>query len=308
MGRARLAGLTEHGMTEIDGPAPDLIIMAGRANEAIALWIKKYRNPLVKLIYVGSPWNNLTLFDLVIATPQYQIPVRANVLHINLPLHDIDQNKLAAAKAAMRSTLAELPRPITAVFVGGPSGPYGFSAAAARRLGETASEHAKIRNGSLVIATSARTPEAVKDALFAAISVPFHGDRFGENTSPHLYFSYLEASTDIIVTADSISMIGEAVSMAKPVALFDPEDDVFAMRRSVFWRGRNIGQTLFRLAMKFAPPRWSRDLRIVHEMTNTAGLTYWLGDYAPLKNMPVDSDMLRTVDRIKQLVHKADHD
>ena len=51
---------------------------------------------------------------------------------------------------------------------------------------------------------------------------------------------------EIVVTADSVSMLAEAVASGKPVALFDIEEDDFAMRAEeekpklapIRWRGR----------------------------------------------------------------------
>ena len=305
LGGARLAGVTAHHQSQLSGPAPNLIIMAGRANEAVALWVKRHINPNVKLVYVGTPWNRLSLFDLVIATPQYQVPMQSNVLHINLPLHDIDKQKLAEAKLAFADEFANLPKPLTAVFVGGPSGPYGFSIKAGKRLAEMASSHAKKASGSLVVSTSARTPLAVADAIFSAISVPLHTHRFETTSTHNPYFAYLAMASDIIVTADSMSMISEAVATKKPVALFDIEDSLQAMRSPLHWRGKSFNQTLFRLLMKFAPARWSRDLRIVHEMTTKAGLTHWLGDpYLP-RTQHLETELQVAVDRINALVHKT---
>ena len=130
-GGASCAGLSSQASEQLSGPNPDLVIMAGRANEAVALWIKKIRNSKVKLVYVGTPWNQLALFDLVIATPQYSVPALSNVLHIKLPLHDIQPQTLISAKSEF---LAGLPRPITAVLIGGPSGPYGFYSCAGKRV------------------------------------------------------------------------------------------------------------------------------------------------------------------------------
>src|SRR5262249_54746602 len=152
----------------------------GRPTEAIALWIRRHGNRAVRLVYVGTPWTTLEAFDLVVTTPQYRLPSRANVLHNALPLHGIDSAKLAAAAAMWQPRLVHLPRPWTALLVGGYSGPYTFSPAAAARLGRQASEVASAAGGALLVTTSSRTSSPAADALAAAITVPSYFFRWSQ--------------------------------------------------------------------------------------------------------------------------------
>ncbi len=294
-------------------PYPDLVIAAGRPTEAVAFWIRRHGNPSAKLVYVGTPWT-LDRFDLVITTPQYRLPDRANVLHNSLPLHDVDPQNLARAATAWSSRLADLPRPLTAVLVGGSSGPYVFSPAAGDRLGRQASRLAQDEGGSLLVSTSPRTPPAVAEALFAAISVPHHGHRFRAEPDENPYFAYLALAQRIIVTADSISMMSEAAATGKPVLLFDFEEKERAMRAELpgpasgeslpppHWRGGDLASTAFRLAMRFGPPRWSRDLRIVHRALIETGRASWIDDPQPARGSPQTEELQRSVSRVRGLL------
>ena len=294
-------------------PYPDLVIAAGRPTEAVAFWIRRHGNPSAKLVYVGTPWT-IDHFDLVITTPQYRLPDRANVLHNSLPLHDIDPRNLTLATAAWSERLAALPRPLTAVLVGGSSGPYVFSPAAGARLGQQANRIAQNEGGSLLVSTSPRTPPAVAEALFAAISVPHHGHRFHGGAGENPYFAYLALAKRIIVTADSISMMTEAAATGKPVLLFDFEEKKRAMRAELagpadgdklpppHWLGRDLSSTAFRLAMRFGPPRWSRDLRIVHRALTETGQASWIDDPRPAIRSPQTGELERSVSRVRALL------
>ncbi len=308
--RASLLALDRQRSDPLDAPFPDLIIAAGRANEAVGFWLRRYANPSVRLIYVGTPWARLGAFDLVITTPQYRRPQRPNVVHNFLPLHNVTAQRLKAEGAAWADRLAHLREPRIAVLVGGSSGPYVFDAAAAERLGRQASRLAQAAGGSLLVTTSARTSEAAADALASALSVPSYVYRWRPDSPDNPFLAFLALAERIIVTADSISMLSEAVATGKEVMLFDFEEGRRSMRAEEgqagppppFWLGKNLDATAFRLLMRYAPPRWSRDLRIVHRNVTEAGLAKWLGDTRPLHaRAEGSSDREQAVSRIRAL-------
>ena len=169
----------------------------------------------------AGPWAPVESFDLVVTTPQYELPEAANVLQNLLPLHGVTAERLADAAERWEPRLAHLPRPFVTVLVGGSSGPYVFDAQAAARLGREASELARSLGGSVLVSTSARTKPAAVDALFAAIDAPACLHRWSAADSQNPYFGFLGLADRIIVTADSISMIAEASATGRPVQMFD---------------------------------------------------------------------------------------
>jgi mitochondrial fission protein ELM1 len=288
-GLASLAGVDLARSSPIAPPWPDLIICSGRAAEAVAFWIRR-QAPSCRIVFLGTPWAAHRHFDLIITTPQYRLPEAHNILHNLLPLHDATPPRLQAAAALWEERLAHLPRPFTAVLVGGRSGPYLMTPDAAARLGRAASAMAAAEGGALLLTTSARTSPAAADALVAAIGVPAHVHLWAGPAGDNPFHAFLGLAGRIIVTADSVSMMAEAVSTGKPVLLFDIEEGRYAMRAEedgagpvppIGWRGRSLDATLFRLLINHAPPRFSRDLRIVHRQLVAAGHARWLG--APLQ-------------------------
>ena len=312
LSRPTLAGVDLARSSPLSAPWPDLVICSGRGAEAVSFWLK-VRNPSLRIVFVGTPWAALHRFDLIITTPQYRLPEAPNVLHNMLPVHDVTPERLTAEAALWAPRFSHLPRPFTALLVGGSSGPYVFTPAAAARLGRAASAAAKAGGGSLLITTSARTGSAQSDALAAAIGVPFHLHRWSMGASENPFHAMLGLAERIIVTADSISMLSEAVSTGKPVFLFDIEEGRFAMRAEegggdevrpgpLGWRGRSADATLFRLLVNHAPPAFSRDLRIVHRQLIASGRAAWLGDGEPRGAAGAPEDGLaRAVARIRGL-------
>jgi hypothetical protein len=205
-----------------------------------------------------------------------------------LPLHDVTPETLAAEAARCGDALRQLPRPLTAVLVGGSSGPYLFTQDAAARLARTASRLAAARGGALLVTTSARTGQAAADALAAGLSVPHVLYRWQGPSDDNPFHAFLGLSDEILVTADSVSMLAEACATGRPVHLFDIEDGPFAMRAEqggdgqalppIGWRGRTVETTLFRFLINHLPARFSRDLRIFHRQLTASGMAAWLPD------------------------------
>lgn len=313
LGLASLAGLDREKSSELGPPWPDLVICAGRGAEAVSFWIRRNGNPKLKIVFVGTPWNNPQRFDLVITTPQYRLGNAPNILHNMLPMHGVTPEKVAAEAEHWAARLAHLPEPRTAVLVGGSSGPYIFTPEAARRLGHQVSDMAKERGGSLLVTTSARTKKAVAEALESAITAPALIHRWARDAAGNPFHAFLGLAEDIVVTADSVSMLAEAVASGKPVSLFDIEDGRFAMRAEeniatngaeippIRWRGRTLDATAFRLLVNHAPVRWSRDLRIVHRQLVEAGLAHWLGEEPKPRAAPPESALVRAAARIRGL-------
>ena len=288
-GLASLSAVDKARSSPLAPPWPDVILSAGRSTEAVARWIARHGNRNVRTVFVGTPWADPSQFDLVITTPQYRLPEAPNILHLPFPAHSVTPERLAAEAAIWKPRLAHVPGPHIALLVGGPSGPYTFSPSAAQRLGHQASRMAAERGASLLVTTSARTPPAAAEALIGAVSVPFHVFRYGD-AGGNPFFGFLALADEVIVTGDSVSMLSEALAAGKPVSLFDIEDGCQAMRAEeggeplppIFWRGKSLETTAFRLLMRHAPPRWSRDLRVVHRKALETGRVRWLGEPAPV--------------------------
>jgi hypothetical protein len=104
-------------------------------------------------------------------------------------------------------------------------------------------------------------------------------------------------------------MLSEASATGKPVFLFDIEEGAQAMRAEerlgstamIHWRGRSLDTTAFRLLMRHAPTRWSRDLRIVHRHLVEHGLASWLGEEPGMSSSRPGSELASTAARVRQL-------
>jgi hypothetical protein len=90
----------------------------------------------------------------------------------------------------------------------------------ARRLGRLVNGLARSQHGSVLVTDSARTPPGVTDAFLAELDVAVHCHRWGGPREDNPYLGYLGLAEQFVVTADSMSMIAEALFAAKPLFLF----------------------------------------------------------------------------------------
>jgi uncharacterized protein len=314
-----LLGIVRRKSSPLAPPWPDLIISAGRRNEPPCRWIQRRADRRIRLVHVGRPWALIENFDLVVTTPQYRLPQRPNVLHNTAPLQRVSDQRLADAAAHWAPRLAGLPRPYTAVILGGNAGPYVLDREAAKLLGRAASAFARRRGGSLLVSTSARTPKRAIEALRRAIDCPADVFRWTPDAAENPYLGYLALADSIIVTCESMSMLTEACATLKPVYMFDlhtgPENrwgllesligkvDTSRWRRL---RRLRFQPVVFRIAMAIGPTRMTRDVRIIQRELVAQGRAVWLGETFPQGPPPPPlDDVQRAVARVKALFEGA---
>ncbi|MBK8174117.1 MAG: mitochondrial fission ELM1 family protein [Rhodospirillales bacterium] len=292
-------------------PWPDLVLTVGRRPSMAAMWIRQQSSGGTKVVIVGRPRRMLRQFDLVLATPQYRLPERENVLRLDLPLMRIDPKRIAAGTAAWREKLAALPRPLTAVLVGGPTKPFVFDAAVARTfldsLRKTCGE-----DGTLFITTSRRTPAPVIEALESGLPPGGCIFRWRADVTDNPYQGLLGLADRFVVTGDSVSMLVEVARVGKPLAIFalpvaegiwhGVKTRLADLFQPAPGDGRagplvRLGDTLYDLGIV----GYSREFEAVHGALIDGGFAVRLGQpFATPKAQPPD-DVPRVVQRIHTL-------
>ena len=303
--RPTLAGLSDAGAAALRPPWPRLVLTAGRRNELVALWIKQ-RSPQTRVVHLGRPWCHPRRFDAVFSTAQYGLQAGGNVTVNPLPLHRVDEDRLASAAAEWAPRLAHLPRPWTVLLIGGDSGPFVFSDEQVARLAPRLNRLLEQVGGSLLISTSARTPPSFAARLEAALQGPRFVYRWG-SAEPNPYAAYLALGDHFVVTAESMSMVAEAVDTGRPLYLFaieTPGGRPWWLRHENFrWKPLS-----HRVAMALAPRRMRRDVNRVMRQLVAAGQARWL-DESPVIFTPVVVDkhkgLLQAAERVSQLLQTS---
>lgn len=209
----RLLHLTRETRSMLKPPWPDLVIGLGYESLPAARFIRRQSGGRTRLVQIGNPRCTIDDIDLVIATPQYPLPNAKNLLRIPLP---IGNPALAvAATQEEQQWLQSMPRPRRLVAVGGSTRQWKLDESqlnlALRHL-----RRARARAGGSVIAvTSRRTPPEIKRFLQDQLT----GDAEACVHDFPRFATLLASCDEFHVTADSVSMLSEAILTGKPVGM-----------------------------------------------------------------------------------------
>jgi mitochondrial fission protein ELM1 len=199
-------------------PWPDLIITAGRTGFAPAVEIRRRAGGKTLLVAIQNPRMRLDRFDLIVV-PAHDRLSGPNVLVTDGAPHRVTPARLAAEAARLAPTLAQLPRPLVAVLLGGGNRFYRLDVEIAARLGAELADFARRHRLALAVTPSRRTTPAIRQAFADALAaVPSYlWDGSGDNP----YFGLLGLADAVVVTADSVSMASEAAVTGKPIYILE---------------------------------------------------------------------------------------
>ena len=300
----------------LEPPWPELILTIGRRPANVALWIREQSGGHTKIIIIGKPSSMPDDYDLVIYSAENQFPPRANLQGISLPLMRVDATAVDAAARDWESRLADLPRPLTAFLVGGPTGPFIFNDAAIRRLLQTIERILDETGGSVYITTSRRTPPAAVEALRTRLPAGAQLFAWTADARENPYRGLLGLADGFVVTGDSISMMVEVIRLRKPLAIFSlPTGKVGAidqLRRS-FTRwlfapasgkpGDRLRTGLCNLLYAMHIVIHTRDFTAFHDSLVRGGLAGYASDPLKAPSGKVPDDLALAVQRITALVN-----
>lgn len=174
-----------------------------------------YRWSGVHTIQIENTHINAGHFTYVVAPEHDQLEGR-NVISTLGSLQRITPSKLADARAQWQEKLSRYAAPRVAVLIGGNNKYVRLHTDWADDV--IAKLYALIDRGmSVFITISRRTPEALVQRFRRAFPHPnvWFWDGVGDNP----YFGFLAYADRILVTADSVTMISEALATEVPVAL-----------------------------------------------------------------------------------------
>ena len=323
--RATLDHLDRQRSDPLEAPWPEVIITSGRRPAMAALWVRRQSANRTRVVHIGKPSGAMHEFDLVVASGENHLPPLPNYLPITLPLMRVSVDSIQAEAERWRSRLRELPRPLIALFIGGPTGPFRMRARVGRRI---VAEVARIRalGGTAYVVTSRRTPLGVVKTLRKRLpaEVPFFAwpEEIPPEAAPGLvenpYRALLGTADGFVVTGDSISMLVEVAALGKPLAIFPLPTGLFGSldqlrrrwQRKLFNPRRETRGDRFRQALARLIYRWdlfgllngTRDFRYFHELLVERHLAVWVGE--PLRiggTLPPD-DLEVVAQRIRMLV------
>lgn len=216
-----LIGLTPDSKEQVNAPFPDLVLSTSRRTVPVARFIKK-QNPKTKLIQIMHPGRTgLKEFDLVLV-PEHDKNKTAysNIQYIVGAPHRITEKVLNENKTKWEPVFADLPKPLTAVIIGGAIKNKEFSLENAAELGKKVRELKQHIGGSILVTTSRRTGHKAETIIMDILKdIPAYTFLWGDKKE-NPYMGYLACADNIVVTGDSVSMCCEACGTGKPVFVF----------------------------------------------------------------------------------------
>jgi uncharacterized protein len=196
---------------------PGLAIGCGR-QAALATRLLRARGS--RVVQVLDPRLDPAHWDLVVV-PAHDGLAGANVIATLGSLHPVDDDWLARARIQF-AAFETLPRPRTAVLLGGSSVHARFDRMAFEVLASKLEAVLARDGGSVLLTTSRRTPRELRDALRHRYDetpgIAWRGDADGPNPYPGL----LAWADRIVCSPDSVNMVSEACATRVPVFVFDP--------------------------------------------------------------------------------------
>jgi uncharacterized protein len=198
-------------------PWPDIVIGCGRNSVALARAVKQASGGDTFWAQVQDPHCARHMIDLMVA-PAHDRADGANVIETRGAVHGVTPEKLAVAGARFAHLLADLPRPLIAVLLGGSNRAYRVTGERARSFAAQLRAVADQGYG-LAITPSRRTDPEIVVLLRSGLAGPkvYLWDGDGENP----YLGLLACADAVVVTADSVSMVSEAAATGKPVYVID---------------------------------------------------------------------------------------
>lgn len=314
--RASFSHLAEGVKHQLAPPWPELVVAVGRRPAMAALEIRERSKGFAKIVLIGRPRQSRG-FDLSISPAQFLVPETDEICRVPWPFLKPDGARIAQAGRAWERHFEDLPRPLTAVLVGGATVPYALGGSEGRELVNDV-RRATDEEGFLYYCTSRRSSPALVDALSKGVSQRpereklFAWSAHGEDNP---YLALLDLADRFVVTADSLSMMLEVAQLSKPLALYIPPLGV--RPRSLLARGSR--PFLYRWdqdAERFEPRRltnvlfslgtinYARDLGAIHHQLLSCGRAALLGEGFNSQPEPLNLRLDQVVERIRRLIKK----
>jgi mitochondrial fission protein ELM1 len=218
---ASLGGIDREASTPLEPPWPDLVIAAGRRTAPVAQWIRARSQGRARIVALGrKAGDDADQFDRVV-TPSYaRLFPHPRRIETAGPLHRVTREALEKAAEEWTDRLGDAPAPRIAVLAGGTSGQYRLGPAEAAQFGAACAQLARACGGSLFATTSRRLGPAATEAFCTAIGPIHFLHRWTPDDPSNPYLGLLAHADAFVITGDSESMLAEATSLGRPVAIY----------------------------------------------------------------------------------------
>jgi hypothetical protein len=209
----RLLYLSRAARKSLSPPWPDIVIALGYDSIPVSRAIRSRSGGRTRLVHIGNPRTTLDDIDLVITSPQYRLGDARNVLALPFPVGNPAREVTPTTEE--QGWLRTHPRPRRLVAIGGSTRQWKIDVAELGRALATLKAKRRRSGGSVIAITSRRTPASISRFLESSLAECTDACVHNFPRFPVL----LAKSDEIHVTADSVSMLSEAILTGKPVGM-----------------------------------------------------------------------------------------
>ncbi|MBQ8465600.1 MAG: mitochondrial fission ELM1 family protein [Alphaproteobacteria bacterium] len=206
----------------LNGETPHLVLSTSRRTAPVALYLKK-RHPeivLVQLMYPGSYGIN-KFAKVFLPKHDDNKHTRPNFHFTVGSPHRVNQATLNTYHQEWETAFSHLPKPWTALIIGGAIKGKPFTIENAQALAVSVKNLKSRIGGSLLITDSRRTGSEAETTIMNTLqNIPCYSFLWGSKDKNPL-MGYYACADNIIVTGDSVSMCCEACGTGKPVFVFE---------------------------------------------------------------------------------------
>jgi len=206
----------------INGEFPDLIISTSRRTVPVALYLKK-RNKNTILTQLMFPGNyGINKFAKIFLPQHDEGKNKRNNFYFTVGSpHRVCEKFLQQHRDIWQKKFANLPRPLTAVIIGGAIKGKPFALENAEKMAQEIKLLKQRIDGSILVTDSRRTgDEAEKLIMDILKDIPSYSFLWGSKDDNPL-MGYYACADNFVVSGDSVSMCCEACGTGKPVFIFE---------------------------------------------------------------------------------------
>ncbi len=204
--------------SEFAPPWPAVAIATGRASIPYMRALRRAAGMACYTVVLQDPRTGPNTADLV-WVPQHDRLRGPNVITTLTSPHSFSRERITELRAAVPTDIARLPKPRVSVVLGGRNAAYKYRDEDYERLQAGLGGIAAL-GASFMITTSRRTHERLLDVVDRVTARSPRILWTGDGANP--YADFLAHADNLVVTADSVNMTGEACATGRPVYVFTP--------------------------------------------------------------------------------------
>ncbi|MDR1494666.1 MAG: mitochondrial fission ELM1 family protein [Rickettsiales bacterium] len=260
--------------------APDIIIFGGRRLAGIGIFLRKHFeskfNKKVWLIAILDPNYDFKSFDFVILPLHDKINFRRNrdnVVYINGSLCDPRISVADSVRDYWNKKLENARTPFFSLMIGGNVRQRKMDPLKLGSMVRKVSAYVAKKKGTLLVSSSRRTGAACLEETRKSLDCDHYIYEWAENSCvPNPYYLFVEKSSAVFITGDSISMVSEVATMGRPTYILYVPEEFAGLKQERFCKSLEEAGLAKKISPNSGPIEEFQDNRSLNELERLSEL------------------------------------